>query len=102
MITAFTNHPKDRNPQIPLPKRGGFLSVQASQYNYCTPREDTGPYTSYEVAYFDKNDNWGKLPELGESSDGQVYGWVDKDIIVNLLTTEGFSSSQIKQLLPKE
>ena len=36
MITEFTNYPKDRNPQIPLPKRGGFLSVQASQYNYCS------------------------------------------------------------------
>ena len=102
MITEFTNYPKENNPQIPLPKRGGFLSVQASSYHYCSPKEDSGPYISYEVAYFDENDNWSKLPELGDSGDGMVYGWVSKDAIVDILESEGFSSSQVKQLLPKE
>ena len=51
---------------------------------------------------FDKNDNWGKLPELGESSDGQVYGWVSKDVIINILEGEGFSCSEVEHLLPKE
>ena len=102
MITEFTNFPKDQNPRIPLPKRGGFLSVQAGQYNYCDPKKDKGPYNSYEVAYFDENDNWGQLPELGESSDGMVYGWVDKSEVVGILEKEGFSPSQIRKLLPDE
>ena len=102
MITEFTNFPKDRNPRIPLPKRGGFLSVQAGQYNYCDPKKDKGPYNSYEVAYFDENDNWGQLPELGESSDGMVYGWIDRKVICDLLESEGFSPAQVKGLLPSE
>lgn len=28
---------------------GTTLSVQASQWHYCTPREDKGPYTHVEV-----------------------------------------------------
>jgi hypothetical protein len=93
---------KPRNPSIPLPKRGGFLSVQASEYNYCTPKHNKGPYFSYEVAYFDENDNWCDVPELGKSNDGMVYGWVDKSDVIGILEKEGFSPSQIRKLLPDE
>jgi len=90
------------NPKIPLPKRGGFLSVQASEYNYCMPKNNVGPYVSYEVAYFDENDNWSALKELGAPGDGMVYGWVDKSEIVSILEAEGFSTFQIKEMLPNE
>jgi hypothetical protein len=30
-------------------KRGGAMSVQASSHHYCSPKNDTGPYTSVEV-----------------------------------------------------
>lgn len=30
-------------------KRGGAMSVQASESHYCSPKSDTGPYTSVEV-----------------------------------------------------
>jgi len=93
---------KERNPAIPLPKRGGFLSVQASEHHYCSPKHDQGPYFSYEVAYFDENEDFATLPELGYSRDDQVYGWVDKDVVVSLLESEGFSPSQIRKILPNE
>jgi len=32
-------------------KNGFSLSVQASQYRYCSPRSDTGPYTHVEIGY---------------------------------------------------
>ena len=32
-------------------KDGTRLSVQASQYHYCTPRADEGPYTRVEVGF---------------------------------------------------
>lgn len=30
-------------------KRGGVMSVQGSESHYCSPKNDTGPYTSVEV-----------------------------------------------------
>ena len=30
---------------------GFTVSVQASSFNYCDPRTDTGPYTSVELGY---------------------------------------------------
>jgi len=93
---------KDANPAIPLPKRGGFLSVQASEFHYCHPKHNQGPYFSYEVAYFTEGDDWGKIPELGPNSTDDVYGYVDKYDVCKLLESEGFSPSQIRKLLPDE
>ncbi len=30
-------------------KRGGRMSIQASEGHYCSPKSDTGPYTMVEV-----------------------------------------------------
>jgi hypothetical protein len=30
-------------------KRGGAMSVQASESHYCSPKNDAGPYTAVEV-----------------------------------------------------
>jgi hypothetical protein len=30
-------------------KRGGAMSVQGSEAHYCTPKNDTGPYSSVEI-----------------------------------------------------
>jgi len=91
---------KPRNPAVKF--RGGQISIQASEYHYCHPKHDKGPYFSYEVAFFEGGtDNFGKIPELEPNLD-QVYGWVDKDIVINLLESEGYSPSQIKDILPYE
>ena len=90
---------KPLNPLIPF--KDGDLSVQASEFHYCTPRHDKGPYYSYEVAYFDKNDKFSELRELGMTDD-QVYANVSKEDVLNLLETEGYTPSQIRKLLPDE
>ena len=52
---------KPQNPSVDF--RGGQLSIQASEYNYCHPKHDHGPYTCFEVAYL-VNDSFEKIPEL--------------------------------------
>ena len=89
---------KPINPAIPF--RDGELSVQASEFHYCSPKHDQGPYFSYELAYFEGN-TFGKIPELGPNGD-QVYGHVDKEIVLELLESEGYTPSQIRGLLPDE
>jgi hypothetical protein len=45
---------------------GSVISVQASSFHYCTPREDFAPeYSEVEVASFGKS-----IPELAEFSEG--------------------------------
>ncbi len=52
---------------------GGLLSIQASHFHYCSPRDDAGPYTSVEVMAIDCDD----IPEeWSEYDDGGVYGWI--------------------------
>jgi hypothetical protein len=47
-------------------KDGSVISVQASSFHYCTPREDGAPeYSEVEVASFGKG-----IPELVEYSEG--------------------------------
>jgi hypothetical protein len=90
---------KPRNP--PIPFRSGFLSVQASEFNYCSPRHNQGPYFSYELAFFNERDEFEKIPELEPNYD-QVYGYVAKDIVIELLELEGYTPYQIKEMLPNE
>ena len=56
----------------------GFeMSVQASSFRYCEPREtfnDANTYDSFEVSFPNKT------PEFIEM-DGDVSGWVDADLI---------------------
>tara|TARA_B100001093_G_C26849199_1_gene1024258 strand:+ start:2048 stop:2335 length:288 start_codon:yes stop_codon:yes gene_type:complete len=90
---------KPHNPRIPF--RSGFLSVQASEYNYCSPKHNQGPYFSYELAFFNERDDFAKIPELEPNGD-QVYGYVDKVIVIELLEQEGYTPHQIKEMLPDE
>tara|TARA_A100001515_G_C4553556_1_gene204254 strand:+ start:149 stop:427 length:279 start_codon:yes stop_codon:yes gene_type:complete len=89
---------KPLNPLIPF--KDGDLSVQASEFHYCTPRHNKGPYYNYEVAYF-RCGKFSELRELGMTDD-QVYANVSKADVFNLLETEGYTPSQIKKLLPNE
>lgn len=91
---------KPTNPAVKF--RSGQLSIQASEFHYCHPKHNKGPYFSYELAYFeDATDHFGKIPEL-EPNDDQVYGYVNKDIVISLLESEGYTPSQIKDILPYE
>jgi len=82
----------------PIPFRGGILSVQASEFHYCQPKHDEGPYFSVEVAYM-KDDKFLPIPELAPHTD-DVYGYVPTNEVFSLLQGEGYTPSEIKNLLP--
>jgi hypothetical protein len=78
-------------------KDGESLSVQASEFHYSCPRENTGPYTEVEVGfpsvsppdswakYFD--DNWEDESRRTES----VYGYVPIELVEQFITDHGGS-----------
>jgi len=69
---------------------GFTVSIQASQMNYCEPRDDTGPYVSVELGYPSAHDSliqpWA---EDNERPTETVYGWVPSDIVLELITKHG-------------
>jgi len=72
---------------------GFALSVQASEYHYCTPREDTRYYLSVEVGFPTERpepwDEWSRFAESGESPTDTVYGWVPAPMVRDLIALHG-------------
>lgn len=70
---------------------GFTVSVQASGYHYCTPRENDGPYTTKELGY--PSEPWPDyiLP-FAENEDGgspSVAGYVPVELIHRWLSAHG-------------
>jgi hypothetical protein len=69
----------------------GFnMSVQASEGNYCEPRNNTGPYISVEIGYPSAIDR-RLIPYAENKSDptGTVYGWVPTRVLWEVITDHG-------------
>ena len=70
---------------------GHSLSVQANSSAYCTPRDDSGTWTHYEVGFiYDANGNQVSPPDSWkEYADGEfpsdVYGYVPAELIVKFI-----------------
>lgn len=66
------------------------MSVQASAYHYCTPRNNTGPYTAFEVGYPSEMEEL-LLPyaEDKEHPTDTVYGWVPAEVIDKVIEKHG-------------
>lgn len=60
---------------------GTTLSVQASHYHYCAPRDNYGPYTAVEVGYPTATppESWAKYAD-GEYP-ASVYGYVPVELV---------------------
>ena len=71
---------------------GESLSVQASEYNYCTPRE-TGAeqYTHVEVGYPScvPNDNMMEYCEDRTDPTDTVYAYVPVEIVLEFINEHG-------------
>ncbi len=77
-------------------KDGTTLSVQASKYHYCTPREDDGPYYSVEVGYpsVEPPETWaGYFDGDWDTQDrtDSVYGYVPIDLVEDFIKIHGGS-----------
>lgn len=71
---------------------GTQISVQASVGHYCLPKNNTGPYTHYEIG-FPETGNGEPLYEERlqpyKDNTGDVYLYVPEDLIVAILTKHG-------------
>jgi len=80
--------------------KDGEMSIQASEYHYCHPKKDEGPYELYEVAVFNKAGKMTK-EDLFEHfaddsySDKPVYAYVPEALIAEVLKDDGYFQDSI-------
>lgn len=71
-------------------KNGLTLSVQASSFHYCSPRNDSGPWNKVEVGYPSR-----KIEDLMEYAENPaaptetVYAFVPHDVIEKIVLDNG-------------
>ncbi len=58
---------------LPL-KNGGTISVQASETHYCTPRDNTGPWTEFETGHPIREDDESVSAYVSEK---EVWDWIN-------------------------
>jgi hypothetical protein len=72
---------------------GFSVSVQASQFHYCTPREDGGPWTHVELGFPSaRPEPWRKWRKYAEDADrptDTVYAYVPVQMVIDLITSHG-------------
>jgi hypothetical protein len=69
----------------------GFrMSVQAHEGAYCSPRDDTGPYTEVEVGFpSDREDLLMEYAETPSEPTNTVYCWVPRQIVLMVIAKHG-------------
>lgn len=69
----------------------GFnFSVQASRGHYCSPRDDSGPWSHFEVGFpSEKVDSLMEYAENPEEPTETVYGWVPASVIEEIIVAHG-------------
>ena len=70
---------------------GVTLSVQASAFHYCTPRNDIGPWTEFEVGFPSvcPPDSWKEYCEDWGRPTDTVYGRVPQELIWEFIELHG-------------
>jgi hypothetical protein len=63
------------------------VSVQASRDHYCSPRNDTGPWTHVEVGFPTRRVHM--LKPYAEDASGVVYPWTPIAIIAEVIARAG-------------
>lgn len=73
------------NPHI-VCKNGAKLSIQANESAYCTPRENEGPYTHFEVKVYDAitPESWSEYHDWNS-----VYAYVPVELINEFIALHG-------------
>ncbi len=75
-------------------KDGTAISVQASQYHYCSPREDSAWWYEVEVGFptVEPSAEWEKYFDgdwQTEDRCGSVYGYVPIGLVVEYINSHG-------------
>lgn len=72
---------KELNKRI-LCRDGFSLSIQASEFHYCEPRNNQRPYTHVEVGFpSEREELLMPYAEDQEHPTETVYGWVPRSVI---------------------
>ena len=81
---------KPTNPRI-VCNDGTSLSVQASQYAYCTPRDDHGPYSEVELGFLSIAPGPDLLAYAEDATQPKntVYGYVPIDLVKRFIEHHG-------------
>ena len=94
-LLAMTVEEWNKNSELMVKRQvtltsGVRMSIQASVAHYCTPRSNTGPYTTVEVGF-----PTAVFPSLLEYADEPdrptetVYGYVPVEIVKQIIKQEG-------------
>lgn len=75
----------------PLVCADGFqISVQASSNHYCSPREDRGPWSEFELGFPSSTEelilDYAEEPSKPTET---VYGWVPARVVLDVITKHG-------------
>ena len=87
------------NPTIPY--KDGEISIQGSEFHYCYPKNNKGPYTQVEVAVFNKDGERTKEDAIRQWADcidddhQPVYGYVPDGRVVELLKSDGYTDENV-------
>ncbi|RPD50021.1 hypothetical protein DNI29_04285 [Hymenobacter sediminis] len=71
---------------------GTTLSVQASNFHYCSPREDRGPYEAVEVGFpsCEVGSDWQPYKDSSEKADTDtVFGYVPVELVRAFIEAHG-------------
>jgi len=76
-------------PQI-ICADGLSMSVQASKYHYCTPRDDFGPYSKVEVGFpSERIEEFMPFAEDSDRPTDTVYALVPIEIVEQVIEAHG-------------
>lgn len=79
----------------------GFeASIQASCGHYCSPRDDVGPWGSFEVAWFEGEDDPLVIEWHGAKASDGVYGWVPAKVVAAMIIKHGGFINTLEALPP--
>lgn len=87
-----------------IPFRDGLISIQASQYHYCIPKQDEGPYSAFEVAVFNRDGDRIVEDQFKGHEDGDdapVYGFVPVTKLIIALKEDGYSDLNMVGILDR-
>ena len=90
----------------PIPYNGGVMSIQASEYHYCIPKTEQGPYSAVEIAVFDRlgkrttEDFFKDYADDSTVSD-PVYAYVPITQLVLALKKDGYSDINVAGILER-
>jgi hypothetical protein len=70
---------------------GHTMSIQASEFHYCTPRQDSGPYSTVEVGFpdFVPSAEFMEYAEDQHNAMGTVYGYLPIEVLEAEIETHG-------------